>query len=176
MAQNLYYNSSLIPRTSEVTDRIILTQYNQLNYCLNGLILDRVSLLIAPTNAGKSCFSSSLIIDAIKQGINTFLFAGEDGGAEARDRVYRQYLGADKNNYEYVAYVSNGKNTNAGENLIKPEKFAEAKAFFDDKLFIYNNNFPATRENLINCLTEAHTRDNCRFFVIDNCEMFNLDG
>lgn len=169
-----YYNTNIIPYTAGVNERIIL-RYNELNYCLNGLILDRVSLLIAPTNAGKSCFSSSLIIDAINQGIKTLLFAGEDGGAEARDRLYRQYLGSDKSNYDYVPYVVNGKNTNAGENIIKPEKFIEANNFFKDKLFIYNNNIPASRDNLVECLERAYKEQGCRFFVLDNCEMFDLD-
>lgn len=172
--EQLYYNSGIIPRTDTVTDRIVL-KYNELNYCLNGLILDRISLLIAPTNAGKSCFSSSLIIDAISQGFNTLLFAGEDGGAEARDRLYRQYLGGDKSNYDYVPYVSNGKHTNAGENIIKPEKFEQADKFFKDKLFIYNNNISASKVNLIECMEKAYNEQNCRFFVLDNCEMFNLD-
>jgi hypothetical protein len=172
--EQLYYNSSIIPQTTSVSDRIIL-KYNELNYCLNGLILDRITLLIAPTNAGKSCFSSSLIIDAVSQNIPTFLFAGEDGGAEARDRIYRQYLGTDKNNYEYIPYMLNGKKTNAGENIIKPEKFQEAKNFFDDKLVIYNNNISANKMNLIDCMEKAYKEQGCRFFVLDNCEMFNLD-
>lgn len=172
--EQLYYNSGIIPQTNSVNDRIIL-KYNELNYCLNGLILDRITLLIAPTNAGKSCFSSSLIIDAISQGISTLLFAGEDGGAEARDRIYRQYLGGDKSNYDYVPYVMNGKNTNAGENIIKPEKFQEANEFFKDKLYIYNNNISANKMNLIECMEKAYNEKNCKFFVLDNCEMFNLD-
>lgn len=172
--EQLYYNSKIIPQTNNVGDRIIL-KYNELNYCLNGLLLDRITLLIAPTNAGKSCFSSSIIMDAVTQGIPTFLFAGEDGGAEARDRIYRQYLGADKNNYEYIPYMLNGKKTNAGENLIKPEKFEEAKSFFGDKLIIYNNNISANKMNLIDCMEKAYKEQGCRFFVLDNCEMFNLD-
>lgn len=172
--EQLYYNSGIIPKTSSVSDRIIL-KYNELNYCLNGLILDRITLLIAPTNAGKSCFSSSLIIDAISQGFNTLLFAGEDGGAEARDRIYRQFLGGDKSNYDYIPYVVNGKNTNAGENIIKPEKFEEANNFFKDKLFIYNNNVSASKVNLIECMERAYDEQKCRFFVLDNCEMFNLE-
>ena len=172
--EQLYYNSGIIPKTSGVSDRIIL-KYNELNYCLNGLILDRITLLIAPTNAGKSCFSSSLIIDAISQGFNTLLFAGEDGGAEARDRIYRQYLGGDKSNYDYIPYVVIGKNTNAGENIIKQEKYEEANEFFKDKLFIYNNNVSASKMNLIECMEKAYREQGCRFFVLDNCEMFNLE-
>ena len=169
-----YYDVGIVPETNKVQDRIVL-RYNELNYCLNGLLLDRITLLIAPTNAGKSCFSSSLIIDAINQGVNTLLFAGEDGGAEARDRLYRQYLGNDKNNYEYIPYRVGGKSSNAGENIIKHEKFLEAQKFFAGKLFIYNNNISASKEALIGCLEEAYQKNNCRFILLDNVDMFNLD-
>lgn len=169
-----YYDVGIVPETNIVPERIIL-RYNELNYCLNGLLLDRITLLIAPTNAGKSCFSSSLIIDAINQNINTLLFAGEDGGAEARDRLYRQYLGNDKDNYEYIPYKIGGKNSNAGENVIKHDKFLEAQTFFAGKLFIYNNNIPATKDGLIGCLEEAYKKNNCRFILLDNVDMFNLD-
>ena len=175
MEQQKYYDIGIIPEMERLPERIIL-RYSELNYCLNGLLLDRITLLIAPTNAGKSCFSSSLIIDAIKQGYNTLLFAGEDGGGEARDRLYRQYLGNDKSNYEYYAYIdNNGKSSNAGENTIKHEKFLEAKKFFEGHLFIYNNNISANKEALIGCLEEAFQKNNCRFIVLDNVDMFNLD-
>ena len=169
-----YYDVGIVPETNKVQERIVL-RYNELNYCLNGLLMDRITLLIAPTNAGKSCFSISLIIDAINQGINTLLFAGEDGGAEARDRLYRQYLGNDKNNYEYIPYKVGFKNSNAGENIIKHEKFLEAQKFFAGKLFIYNNNITASKEGLLNCLEEAYQKNNCRFILLDNVDMFNLD-
>lgn len=169
-----YYNVNVVPESNMVNDRIIL-RYSELNYCLNGLPLDRITLLIAPTNSGKSCFSSSLIIDAVAQGYNAFLFAGEDGGAEARDRLYRQYLGNDKSNYEYIPYMLNGKKTNAGEFIIKHDKFEKANAFFGDHLFIYNNNIVANKEALIGALDEAYNEAGCRFFLLDNVDMFNLD-
>lgn len=174
MEQQRYYDVGIIPETNKVQERIVL-RYNELNFCLNGLLMDRITLLIAPTNAGKSCFSSSLIIDAINQGYNTLLFAGEDGGAEARDRLYRQYLGNDKSNYEYIPYIANGKSSNAGENIIKHDKFIEAENFFKGKLFIYNNNITASKEGLLNCLEEAYQKNNCRFILLDNVDMFNLD-
>ena len=74
-----------------------------------------------------------------------------------------------------MPYILNGKNTNAGENIIKPEKFEEAQSFFKDKLFIYNNNISANKANLIECMERAYKENNCRFYVLDNCEMFNLD-
>lgn len=170
-----YYNVNVVPESNTVNDRIIL-RYNELNYCLNGLQLDRITLLIAPTNSGKTCFSSSMIIDAVSQGYNTFLFAGEDGGAEARDRLYRQYLGNDKNNYDYMPYMLNSKKTNAGDFIIKHEAYVKATEFFGDHLFIYNNNIEADKNALLGALEAAYKEANCRFFLLDNVDMFNLEG
>lgn len=173
--ERLYYGIDIIPEMDKLPERIILQHYNELNFCLNGLLLDRVTLLIAPTNSGKTCFSNSLIIDAINQGFNTLVFSGEDGGAEFRERIYRQYLGNDKNNYEYVPYYVNGEKTNAGEYTIKHEKFMEAYNYFKGKLFIYNNNIVANKDNLIACMEKANAENNCRFIILDNCDMFSLD-
>lgn len=179
MSDILYYDAGIIPEMDKLPERIIL-HYNELNFCLNGLVCDRITLLIAPTNAGKSCFSSSLIVDAIGQGFKTLLFAGEDGGAEARDRIYRQYLGNNKEFYDYVPYIYQNKDrtekSNAGENTIKHEKFVEADNYFKNKLFIYNNNIPADKTHLIECMTKAYNDEGVRFFVLDNCDMFTLDG
>lgn len=174
MENKRYFNVSDIPETTILTERIMVP-YNEMNYCLNGLVMDRVTLLMAPTDSGKTCFSSSFIVSAIKQGYKTFLFAGEDGEDEARDRIYRQFLEFDKENFVYKAYQQNGKDTNTGDFLLKHEKFVEVHNFFKDKLYIYNNEFPANKSELLSTLNTAYEKEGCRFFVIDNCEMFDLE-
>ena len=116
MAQK-YYDIGLVPETTELEERLILP-YNELNYCLNGLLMNRITLLIAPTNSGKSCFSSSIIKSAINQGYNCFGFFGEDGGAEARDRIFRQHLEFDKENFIPLVLGAICKSSNSIENKI----------------------------------------------------------
>lgn len=170
-----YYDIGVIPETTTLTERITLP-FKQLNYLLNGLLLDRITLLTSSTDSGKTTVSSQIIINAVKQGYNTFYFAGEDGGAEARDRLYKQYTEFDKSNFTYVPYVQNGKQTNCGEYLLSHDKWLKANSFFTNKLFIFNNNLLANKQNLINTLESARLNDNCKFFVLDNVEMFDLDA
>ena len=139
--------------------------WSTLNFNLSGLILNRVTLLISGTNNGKTCFANSIVCDTIKQGYKVFLFAGEDGADEARDSLYRQYLTFDKSNFYKVDYYQKVKSTN---------KFKEVEKVFEDNLFIYNNEFPATQKELMNCLEESQRAEGWRLAVIDNCEMFDL--
>lgn len=165
-----YFNIGDVPETSELRERLILP-YAELNYLLNGLIFDRMTLLMAPTDSGKSSFASSLISSSIKNGYKVFLFAGEDGADEARDRLYRQFLEFDKENFVYTKY----KDSNAGEFLLKHEKFEEVNKFFNNNLFIYNNEFPANKSELLSTLNQAYEQHHCMLYIIDNCEMFDFD-
>lgn len=174
MAQK-YYDIGLVPETTELAERLILP-YNEMNYCLNGLLMDRITLLIAPTNSGKSCFSSSIIKSAINQGYNCFGFFGEDGGAEARDRIFRQHLEFDKENFVYTPYMAGEQKTNSGEYILQHDKFVEVNEFYKGRLFIYNNNLLATKDSLIGAMEEARVNNDCRLFLIDNAEMFELEG
>lgn len=175
MAQQQYYDIGLIPETTSLTERITLP-FKQLNYLLNGLLLDRITLLTSSTDSGKTTVSSQIIINAVKQGYKTFYFAGEDGGAEARDRLFKQYTEFDKNNFRYEPYIQNGKQTNCGEYLLSHDKWLKANDFFTNKLFIFNNNLLANKQNLIGTLEKARTEQGCKFFVLDNVEMFDLDA
>lgn len=170
-----YFNIKDIPETTQLAERII-APYSELNYCLNGLILNRITLLIAPTDSGKTCFSSSFLVSAIKQGYKCFMFAGEDGEDEARDRLYRQYLEFDKENFIYTPYMQNGKQTNCGEYLLKHDKFIEVSKVFDNNVYIYNNDIPSTKDGLLGVLERSWKETGWRFGLIDNCDMFELDA
>lgn len=173
--QSKYYNIGVIPETTTLAERF-LSPFSTLNYLLNGFIFDRITLITSGTDNGKTTFCSQIIMEAMKSGYKCFGFFGEDGGAEARDRLFKQYLKFDKDNFEYVPYKMNGKDTNCGEYLLKHEKFIEANRFFNDKLYIFNNNLPADKDNLIDTLEKARTEQGCKVFLLDNVEMFDLDS
>lgn len=173
--QPRYYDIGIVPETVELTERIMLP-WSTLNYLLNGLLLDRITLILAGTNAGKTTVTSQIIEYAIRMGYKTFYFAGEDGGAEARDRLFKQHTPFDKENYTYKVYKQFGKETNCGEYLLKHEKWERAQNFFHGKLFLYNNNIPTTQEELIATIDQARREQGCKLFCLDNVEMFDLDS
>jgi len=180
MEKQPYFNIGDIPETSALKERIMLP-FRQLNWLLNGLVMDRITLITSSTDSGKTTVCSQFILNAIKQGYKTFYFAGEDSEDEARDRIYKQYTSFSEDNFKFVQYIQNGKATNCGEYILSHEKFEEAKNFFDNKLFIHNNSVPANKEGLINTIEQARIKEGCRFFVLDNVEIFdyaigNIDG
>lgn len=173
--QAKYYDIGIVPETKNLAERF-LTPFSNLNYLLNGMIFDRITLITSGTDNGKSTLCSQILIEAIRSGYKCFAFFGEDGGAEARDRMYRQFLRYDKENFEYRSYSHNGKDTNCGEFLLRHDKFEEANAFFKGNLFIFNNNFPADKNGIIETFEKARTEQGCRVFLLDNVEMFDLDS
>ena len=173
--QPTYYDIGIVPETTELTERF-LTPFSGLNYLLNGLIFDRITLITSGTDNGKSTLCSQILIEAIRSNYKCFAFFGEDSGKEARDRMYRQYLKYDKGNFDYTPYLQNSKETNCGEFLLRHDKFEEANRFFKNKLFIYNNNFPADKNGIIDTFEKARTEQGCRVFLLDNVEMFDLDS
>jgi len=175
MEKQPYFNIGDIPETSALKERIMLP-FRQLNWLLNGLVMDRITLITSSTDSGKTTVCSQFILNAIKQGYKTFYFAGEDSEDEARDRIYKQYTSFSEDNFKFVQYIQNGKATNCGEYILSHEKFEEAKNFFDNKLFIHNNSVPANKEGLINTIEQARIKEGCRFFVLDNVEIFDLDS
>lgn len=173
--QPKYYDIGIVPETTNLAERF-LSPFSNLNYLLNGFIFDRITLITSGTDNGKSTLCSQILIEAIRSNYNCFAFFGEDGGAEARDRLYRQYLKYDRDNFEYRPYRQNGKDTNCGEFLLRHDKFFEAQRFFQNKLYIFNNNFPADKNGIIDTFEEARTKSGCRVFLLDNVEMFDLDS
>lgn len=175
MSETKYYDIGIIPETKELTERIMLP-WSTLNYFLNGLVLDRITLILAGTNAGKTTVTSQIIEYAIRMGYKTFYFAGEDGGAEARDRLFKQHIPFDKENFYYKVYKQFNKETNCGEYILNHDVWEKAQNFFNNKLFLYNNNIPTTQEELISTIDLARRNEDCKLFVLDNVEMFDLDS
>lgn len=170
----LFYDIGEVPETIILSERF-LSQISSLDYLQNGFLFDRVTLIASSTDSGKSTFASQILKNAMIQGYNCFAFFGEDGGAEARDRLYRQYIPYDKENFEYIPYCQNGKKTCCGEFFLKHDKFVEANNFFNNKLYLFNNNLPADKIGILATFEEARIKHNCKIFLLDNVEMFDLD-
>lgn len=170
-----YYDIGAVPETKTLAERF-LSPFGSLNYLLNGFIFDRITLITSGTDNGKSTLCSQILIEAIRSGYKCFAFFGEDGSAEARDRMFRQYTKYDRYNFDYKPYILNGKETNCGEFLLRHDKFEEAHRFFTNNLYIFNNTLPADKEGIISTFEEARTQSGCRVFLLDNVEMFDLDS
>jgi len=169
-----YKDIATIKRRSEPSERLMLP-FSQLNWLINGVIFGSVLLLTSFTNAGKSTLATMFIESAIKQGYNCFGLWGEDSEEEAQERIFKQHTPYSKDNMEYISYYQNGKKTNTGEFILSEDKFNEARDFFRNSLFIWDNEIPPNKDNIIDILENARVKDNCRVFLLDNLEILDFD-
>lgn len=149
--------------------------FSQLNWLTNGAKLNRLVIITARTDEGKSTLASMFLCEFVKQGFNCFADFGEDEGEEACARLYKQYTPYEKDNYIGQQYFQNGKATNIFEYGLSEKKFNDARDFFKGKLFLYDIMQSANIENILNSLDEARA-NGCQIGLIDNLENVEYEG
>lgn len=164
----------VLPYTNKLDERFMFP-FSQLNYLLNGGILNRVTLIASGTDNGKSTLSSQIIAEIVKQGYNCCCFFGEDTARESQERIYKQVLGKNEELTYYKTYQVNGKDTNTGEYVLTEQGYNIAKNIFNHKLFLYDTNASTKVDDLLKGFDEARIKYNCKVFLLDNCDQFDLD-
>ena len=164
----------ILPHTTELDERFMFP-FSQLNYLLNGGILNRVTLIASSTDNGKSTFASQIIADIVKQGYKCCCFFGEDTLKESQERIYKQVIGSKDNYYYYKTYQVKGKDTNTGEFILTEQGFDYAYNIFNKNLYLYNTNASTKIDDILAGFDEAREQYGCRVFLLDNCDQFDLD-
>ena len=167
------YDISEIPKPKALPERFMFP-FSQLNFLLNGGILDRVTLITSSTNNGKTMLTSQIIEYIIEQGYNCCCAFMEDTAYETQDRLFKQTLKSNTGAVKYVPYQVRGKDTNCGEWIIDDEYWDKAAEKFRGKLKIYNTKASASVDEILDGFDEARTQYGCRVFVIDNCDQFEF--
>lgn len=173
MAIQRIYDIGLVPKQEELPERFMFP-FSQMNWLLNGGLLDRVTLVSSSTDSGKTTFVSQIIENIIEQDYNCCCFFGEDTPYESQDRIFKQSLKKDEGSLEYKTYRRNGKDTNCGEFVLGDEAFESAKKRFESKLYLYNTKASATVDEILLGFEEARTKHNCKIFVLDNADQFDF--
>ena len=170
--ENEIYDIGIIPRQTGLAERFMFP-FSQLNFLLNGGKFDRVTLITSSTDNGKSTIASQILCSVIKQGYKACAFFGEDTAYESQDRIFKQFSRAE--DMVYVPYKVNDKNTNCGEWILSESAYQSAQEQFSGKLFLYNTNASTKVEEILDGFEQARTENGCRVFLLDNCEMFDID-
>ena len=165
------YDIGRVKRHKELAERFSFP-FPNLNYLLNGGIMDRVTMITSATDNGKTTLASQILCGVIKQGYKVCAFLGEDSSREAQERMFRQVTPFDE--MEYVPYVVNGKQTNMGEYFLTDAAFDRANGFFSGKLFLYNTLAGSSVDAILEGFEEARTEHGCRVFLLDNVEQFDF--
>lgn len=143
----------------------VKTGYYELDRNIVQLNYAEVSLLSGSNSSGKSSWLNSLLLNIIQQGVKCALWSGE---------LPPQILKA------WIQMVA------AGKNNLKPSSFGDGKYYvpqmiaekidqwLDGKLFIYNNEYGNTWEQIFHDMTELLKID-VKVFVLDNLFSLNID-
>lgn len=167
------YDISEIPKPKNLPERFMFP-FSQLNFLLNGGIMDRVTLITSCTNNGKTMLTSQIIKYIIDQGYNCCCAFMEDTAYETQDRLFKQTLKSNTDAVKYVPYQVKGKDTNCGEWVIDDDMWEKAADKFRGKLKLYNTRASASVDEILDGFDEARTKYGCRVFVIDNCDQFEF--
>lgn len=174
MKFNNIYDIGDIKYKAEMEERAVYP-FSQLNWLTGGAKLNRLVIITAKTDEGKSTLASMFLCEFIKQGFICFADFGEDEGDEACERIYKQYTAYEKDNYIAKQYIQNGKATNIFEYKLSEKKFNDARDFFKNKLYLFDIMKSANIENLLSALDEARSVG-CQIGLIDNLENVEYEG
>lgn len=166
------YDIGIVPRRTELAERFMFP-FSQLNFLLNGGEFDRVTLITSSTDNGKSTIASQILCSVIKQGYKACAFFGEDTAYESQDRIFKQ--GCKAEDMVYKPYKVNGKETNCGEWVLTDTAYENARNTFQGNLFLYNTNASMKVEDILDGFEQARAEHGCKVFLLDNCEMFDID-
>lgn len=130
----------------------------QLNY-------SEVSLLSGGNASGKSSLLNTIMLNIIEQSVNCALWSGELPAPILK--AWIQMVAAGKNRLRQSAY-GNGK-------YYVPNDIAEnIDRWLDGKLFVYNNEYGNTWEQIFHDMKEL-LKANVKVFILDNLFSLNID-
>ena len=172
--EQLIKNIGEVKYSSEMKDRFMFP-FSTMNYLLSGGIYGRLGICYSKTDEGKSCLISQILCECVKQKIKCFVDFGEDTIEEATERIYKQYIPYNKENYISQNHLYNGKPTNIWEYHLTEEKWNEARDAFNNYLYIFDIMKTPNLANIIKALDQAREKG-CRVGVIDNLENVEAMG
>lgn len=174
MEEELIKSIGSVQYNGTMKDRFMFP-FSTLNYLLSGGIYGRLSIWYSKTDEGKSTAVSQILCECVKQKVKCFVDFGEDTIEEATERIYKQFIPYNKENYISANYMHNGKPTNIWEYHLTEEKWNEAKQTFDNYLYIFDIMKTPNLTNIIKALDQAREKG-CKVGVIDNLENVEAMG
>jgi archaellum biogenesis ATPase FlaH len=161
------YKRESIPR--------ILWGIKDLDYYTKGIEVG-LTILVADTNAGKTVFTSNLIMNASEQDYNTCVFASEHTAESYKMLIMSQ--NATAGDFMLVPFKdNNGKDTNIADFYVNEKKEAQVNYKLGGKLKIYNNKKSERDINtIIEFIEYCHNEYGCKVVILDNAMEIEAKG
>lgn len=165
--RNLFFDPHDIEYKPEIPDMVLSNIY-ELDRLVQGFTFDCVTIWTGVTNAGKTTMLTKIANEAIKQGESVFYFNGEQPPENFLNTLIKQ-MAENKDIFEVRK-----EDTPIVSRFVKPEKAAQIKKFYENKLFIYDNMASRKIDDLLYAMEECRRIHGTRVFVLDNFMQIDL--
>ena len=163
------FNTKEIARIDVEKSEKTLTNIKELDKMLGGFTYDCVTLWASQTNGGKTTLLTMLTREFIKQGRKIFYFNGEQTKENFLNNLI--LLNSPKDKIRKKEY----KSTGIYDRYVDDETYENARSFYDDNLYIYNNEAPRNINSLITSMEEARYKIGVKEFIIDNLMQIDIE-
>ena len=146
-------------------DEGIPTGFYGLDYVLEDLQPEQLTVLFGRNGEGKSTVMSQIICTCIDNQIPVFLYSGEMSTTRLLNWLYKQAIGDEK---EYLSFVKTKYKVKAD---IKPEVLRALQQWSSSLFFTYDKSATNVRKNvndLFEVMAIAVKRYGCKLLVVDN--------
>ena len=156
-----------IPYSRKLEERA-LYPYSDLNYLTGGIVCGTITAIVADAGAGKTTMVSDIINRMLSDGDKVFAMFGEGTIKDQLDKMYRQMTPFGNNNYTYVSYQKNGKNTNIGSYFVDERSEEKVREKTKNKLYLYDIQYGMTITDIVEAIDYAIDHYGVKYFVLDN--------
>lgn len=147
----------------------IRTGLKPLDRAIGGFYMGTSSIITGYSSNGKTKFTNKIIISAIAQGYNSWVFSGEFGAS-----IYKYWLELSMADNKSVYKVdTDDDQPNIWQ--VKPEVKKEIRKWYQSKLFIYGKEEDNSAEAIVNAMREAVVNKNVKILIIDNLMTVNFN-
>lgn len=151
--------------TKDKIEEGIPTGFYGLDYELEDLQPEQLTVLFGRNGEGKSTVISQIICNCIDNKIPVFLYSGEMSTNRLLNWLYKQAIGDEK---EYLSFVKTKYKVKAD---IKPEILQALRQWSSNLFFTYDKSMANVRKNLddlFEVMAIAVKRYGCKLLIIDN--------
>ena len=147
------------------TDEGIPTGFYSLDYEIEDLQPEQLTILVGRNGEGKSTWSSQVICNSIDNRIPVFLYSGEMSPQRILNWLYRQAIG---NKRQYLTFTQGKYKPKAD---IRPDALAALRKWSANMFYTFDKTVFNVRKNtsdLFEVMGTAARRYGCKLFIIDN--------
>ena len=167
VSKGLFFNTGELEYEPKLAESVLSNIY-ELDRLVQGFTFDCVTIWTGVTNAGKTTMLTLMANEAIKQNEKVFYFNGEQTPTAFLNTLVKQMASA-KDLVELRR-----ENTPIYSKFVKKEKAEEIKRFYNNKLFLFNNEAPRDIQSLLYAMEECRRLYGTRVFILDNFMQIDL--